>query len=117
MSSALTRLLERLPLKKQTAQSGIRVFSNQEQQQQEVEDDEEFRVLSLRTVKQQFQKRQQVRRDPITPPRTGRMAVDQDWTAVWEDHVRSTLPMGLCHGGKDSRNAEHFPRRSSPMHI
>jgi len=39
MSSALTRLLERLPLKKQTAQSGIRVFSNQEQRQ-EIEDDE-----------------------------------------------------------------------------
>jgi len=41
MSAGLTRLWERLPLKKQVAQSSIRVFSNQEQQQQpEVEDDE-----------------------------------------------------------------------------
>lgn len=102
MSAGLTRLWERLPLKKQVAQSSIRVFSNQEQQQQpEVEDDEEFRVLSLRTVKQQFQRRQQVRRDPITPPRTGRMAVDQDWTAVWpgpRSFHPASVPLPLRQG-------------------
>lgn len=42
MSTGLTRVWERLPLKKQAAQSGIRVFS----QQPDVEDEEGKQILN-----------------------------------------------------------------------
>ncbi|XP_020809774.1 28S ribosomal protein S35, mitochondrial [Drosophila serrata] len=98
MSTALTRVWERLPLKKQVAQSSIRVFS---QQQPEVDNEEEFRVLNLRSVKQQIQRRREVRRDPVTPPRTNRMAVDQDWTAAWpapRSFHPASVPLPLRQG-------------------
>lgn len=45
--------------------------------------EEEFRVLNLRAVRNVGIKRKPYKKDPIPPPRTNKMATDQDWTAVW----------------------------------
>ncbi|SPP77094.1 28S ribosomal protein S35, mitochondrial [Drosophila guanche] len=105
MAASLTRLLERSLRTTHAPQSSVRLFSNgsqkQQQQQPEVEDEEEFRVLNLRPVKQQFQRRRDIRRDDVTPPRTTRMAVDQDWTAAWpgpRSFHPASVPLPLRQG-------------------
>ncbi|XP_064545639.1 small ribosomal subunit protein mS35 [Drosophila montana] len=102
MAANLARLLERNIRCKNAAavQSSVRLFSNQRQQQTEVEDDEEFRVLNLRTIKQQARRRE-IRKDAVQPPRTMRMSVDQDWTAVWSgprSFHPASVPLPLRQG-------------------
>ncbi|KAH8345929.1 hypothetical protein KR067_009507 [Drosophila pandora] len=99
MATSLTRFWGQGSLQKRVVQTGLRGFSSQ--QNPEVEEEEEFRVLSLRTVKQQFQKRREVKKDPVTPPRSNRMAVDQDWTAAWpgpRSFHPASVPLPLRQG-------------------
>ncbi|KAH8302231.1 hypothetical protein KR044_004257, partial [Drosophila immigrans] len=60
----------------------------------------EFRVLNLRTVRQQARRRE-FKKDAVQPPRTARMAVDQDWTAVWtgpRSFHPASVPLPLRQG-------------------
>ncbi|KAH8398733.1 hypothetical protein KR222_001746, partial [Zaprionus bogoriensis] len=60
----------------------------------------EFRVLNLRAVKQQFRRRE-IKKEAVPPPRTTRMAVDQDWTAVWSgprSFHPASVPLPLRQG-------------------
>ncbi|XP_068139915.1 small ribosomal subunit protein mS35 [Drosophila tropicalis] len=100
MAASLTRLLERSVRQKQTVQSTWRVFSNQHQLP-EADNDEEFRVLNLRTVKQNLTRRRETKKDPVAPPRTQRMAVDQDWSAAWpgpRSFHPASVPLPLRQG-------------------
>ncbi|GAB0091735.1 mitochondrial ribosomal protein S35 [Sergentomyia squamirostris] len=56
-------------------------FSTQINKKEEENDD--FRVLNLRSVKEQRVQRQQYKKYPLPPPRSEQMPVDQDWGAVW----------------------------------
>ncbi|XP_030372769.1 28S ribosomal protein S35, mitochondrial [Scaptodrosophila lebanonensis] len=107
MSANLTRWLERSLHNCHATQSrtALRLFSGQQQQQQqqqqEVEEDEEFRVLNLRAVKKQVAARREIKRDPVPPPRSNRMAVDQDWTAAWpgpRSFHPASVPLPLRQG-------------------
>ncbi|TDG44276.1 hypothetical protein AWZ03_009304 [Drosophila navojoa] len=103
MATNLVRLLESSIRSNNAgvASRTLRVFSSQQQQsEQSVEDDEEFRVLNLRTVKQQARKRV-IKKEVAPPPRTTHMPVDQDWTAVWSgprSFHPASVPLPLRQG-------------------
>ncbi|XP_013117863.1 small ribosomal subunit protein mS35 [Stomoxys calcitrans] len=46
-------------------------------------EDEEFRVLNLRATQQKAHSRREYKKPEVMPPRSLKMATDQDWTAVW----------------------------------
>ncbi|KAL9905282.1 28S ribosomal protein S35, mitochondrial [Glossina fuscipes] len=50
---------------------------------EESEQENEFRVLNLRSVQQRDAKKRQYKKADVPPPRTHKMATDQDWSAVW----------------------------------
>ncbi|XP_075159824.1 mitochondrial ribosomal protein S35 [Haematobia irritans] len=83
--SPLTRLLERnLRIKNSTEK--LRFLSAQASPTTDSkvdEEDEEFRVLNLRATQQKSQTRREYKKPEVSPPRTLKMATDQDWTAVW----------------------------------
>ncbi|EDV97651.1 28S ribosomal protein S35, mitochondrial [Drosophila grimshawi] len=102
MATNLTRLLESSIRSTNAAavQSSMRLFSNQQQQHQPEDDDEEFRVLNLRTIRQQARRRE-FKKEAVQPPRTKRMAVDQDWSAVWSgprSFHPASVPLPLRQG-------------------
>ncbi|XP_053955913.1 28S ribosomal protein S35, mitochondrial [Anastrepha ludens] len=65
-------------------------------------EDEEFRVLNLRSTKQTAkQKRRVFKKEPVMPPRHLKMATDQDWTAVWpgpRSFQPASVPLPLRQG-------------------
>ncbi|XP_055911099.1 28S ribosomal protein S35, mitochondrial [Eupeodes corollae] len=83
--SSLTRLIEhnlRLTGSKYSFYQA-RLLSSQATESSTNDAEEEFRVLNLRAVRNVAAKRKPYKKDPVPPPRTHKMATDQDWTAVW----------------------------------
>jgi len=66
-------------------------------------DDDDFRVLNLRAKQQQAQRaaRREIKRPEVPPPRTHKMPIDQDWTAVWpgpRSFHPASVPLPLRQG-------------------
>ncbi|XP_065362588.1 small ribosomal subunit protein mS35 [Calliphora vicina] len=82
--ASLTRLLER-NLRNGNSSKQLRLLSTQTSPSGNDADidGEEFRVLNLHASQQSRFKRREYKKPPVMPPRTLKMATDQDWTAVW----------------------------------
>lgn len=70
-------------------------------------EDEEFRVLNLRPIKEKRAERKKIRKAITLPPRFHEMSPDQDWGAVWpgpRSFHPATVPLpvrqGFTEGGK-----------------
>ncbi|XP_049541214.1 28S ribosomal protein S35, mitochondrial [Anopheles darlingi] len=69
--------------------------------------DEEFRVLNLRQVKNQRAARRKAIRPDVPPPRSQQMATDQDWGAVWpgpRSFHPASVPLPLRQGYATKKN-------------
>lgn len=61
----------------------------------------EFRVLNLREVRQQGNRRRLMKKPDVLPPRFQQMAVDQDWGSVWpgpRSFHPATVPLPIRQG-------------------
>ncbi|KAM7358786.1 mitochondrial ribosomal protein S35 [Cochliomyia hominivorax] len=100
--ASLTRLLER-NLRNGNNVIQLRLFSAQTSPADNEGDaeDEEFRVLNLRTTQQRQLKRREYKKPDVMPPRALKMATDQDWTAVWpgpRSFHPASVPLPLRQG-------------------
>ncbi|XP_037939349.1 28S ribosomal protein S35, mitochondrial [Teleopsis dalmanni] len=98
--SAITRLLTKNLRNSNGSVVQIRQLSAQQESDQELHD-EEFRVLNLREIKKPVQKKRVVKKQEQQPPRTTKMAIDQDWTAVWpgpRSFHPASVPLPLRQG-------------------
>uniref|UniRef100_A0A2M3Z6I5 Putative mitochondrial ribosomal protein s28 n=1 Tax=Anopheles braziliensis TaxID=58242 RepID=A0A2M3Z6I5_9DIPT len=69
--------------------------------------EEEFRVLNLRQVKNQRAARRKAIRPDVPPPRSQQMATDQDWGAVWpgpRTFHPASVPLPLRQGYATKKN-------------
>ncbi|XP_066250067.1 small ribosomal subunit protein mS35 [Euwallacea similis] len=62
---------------------------------------DQFRALNIRNTREHIQTRRQIRKTPVLPPRTNKMAIDQDWGNVWpgpRSFHPATVPLPIRQG-------------------